>query len=58
MGKKKERKKKKEREKKWYVGGGKKKKEGGDIQRNRGRGRSKMGKESILEVEEIIKKKK
>ena len=54
--------KKKEREKKWSVGGGekrkkKKKKDVGDIQRNRGRWKRKMGKEGILEVEEIIKNK-
>jgi hypothetical protein len=35
----------------------KKKKDVGDIQRNRGRWKRKMGKEGILEVEEIIKNK-
>jgi hypothetical protein len=57
VGKKKRKEKRKKKEKRsgtWVVG---KKKRGGDIQWNKGRGRRKMGKESILGVEEIIKNK-
>jgi hypothetical protein len=46
---KKKRKKKEKRSGTWVVG---KKKKGGNIQRNRGRGRRKIGKKDILGVEE------
>ena len=56
-GKKKERKKKEKRSGSWVVGTKKKKKEVGDMQRNSGRWKRKMGKEGILGVEKVIKKK-
>ena len=56
VGEKKERKKKEKRSSPWVVGKKKKKKKVGDIQRNIGRWKRKMGKEGILGVEEIIKK--
>ena len=52
--KRKEKRKRKEVVRGWW---GTKKKDVGDIQQNRGRWKRKMGKEGILEVEEIIKNK-
>jgi hypothetical protein len=55
-GKKEEKRKRKEVVRGWWGKKKKKKEKGGDVERNRGRGRRKIGKEGILGVEEITKK--